>query len=38
MTRLRNGELAKRQGLSVETLRYCERRGLPPFPEHLASG
>lgn len=38
MTRLRIGELAKRSGLSVETLRYYERRGLIPPPERLASG
>lgn len=38
MPRLRIGELAKRSGLSVETLRYYERRGLIPPPERLASG
>ncbi|MBR9885349.1 MAG: heavy metal-responsive transcriptional regulator [Oceanospirillales bacterium] len=38
MKTLRIGELAKRSGLSVETLRYYERRGLIPSPERLPSG
>ncbi len=38
MNRLRIGELARRSGLSVETLRYYERRGLIPPPERSASG
>lgn len=38
MPALRIGELARRAGLSVETLRYYERRGLIPPPARLASG
>lgn len=38
MTSLKIGELAQRSGLSVETLRYYERRGLIPPPERLSSG
>lgn len=38
MKSLRIGELAKGAGLSVETLRYYERRGLIPPPARLASG
>lgn len=38
MKQLRIGELAKRSGLSVETLRYYERRGLIPPPARLPSG
>lgn len=35
---LKIGELARLSGLSVETLRYYERRGLIPPPERLPSG
>jgi MerR family mercuric resistance operon transcriptional regulator len=38
MNSLKIGELAQRSGLSVETLRYYERRGLIPPPERLPSG
>lgn len=38
MAHLRIGELARQAGLSVETLRYYERRGLIPPPARLASG
>ena len=38
MTTLKIGELARRSGLSVETLRYYERRGLIPPPDRLPSG
>lgn len=38
MSTLRIGELARRSGLSVETLRYYERRGLIPAPDRLPSG
>eukprot|EP01155_Anaeramoeba_flamelloides_P001370 Anaeramoba_flamelloidesa1054999_32.p2 GENE.a1054999_32~~a1054999_32.p2 ORF type:complete len:147 (+),score=18.86 a1054999_32:176-616(+) len=38
MTFLKIGELARRSGLSVETLRYYERRGLIPPPDRLPSG
>jgi|JTFN01.1.fsa_nt_gb MerR family mercuric resistance operon transcriptional regulator len=38
MSSLKIGELARRSGLSVETLRYYERRGLIPPPERLPSG
>ena len=32
------GEVARRAGVNVETLRYYERRGLLPEPERLPSG
>jgi MerR family copper efflux transcriptional regulator len=32
------GELAKRAGVSTETIRYYEKEGLLPPPERLASG
>ena len=32
------GELAKRAGVNVQTVRYYERRGLLPEPERLPSG
>lgn len=38
MPALRIGELARQSGLSVETLRYYERRGLIPPPARLPSG
>jgi len=38
MIPLKIGELARRSGLSVETLRYYERRGLIPPADRLPSG
>lgn len=38
MSSLKIGELARRSGLNVETLRYYERRGLIPPPDRLPSG
>ncbi|MBA4501642.1 heavy metal-responsive transcriptional regulator [Marinobacterium marinum] len=38
MGTLKIGELARHSGLSVETLRYYERRGLIPPPDRLPSG
>ena len=38
MSSLKLGELARRSGLGVETLRYYERRGLIPPPDRLPSG
>ncbi len=38
MTFLKIGELARQSGLSVETLRYYERRGLIPPADRLPSG
>lgn len=35
---LRSGELAKRAGVGVETLRFYERCGLLPEPERTPSG
>src|SRR6478736_2746351 len=35
---MRVGEVAKRAGVNVETLRYYERRGLLPEPERAPSG
>lgn len=35
---LRIGELAARAGVSVDTLRYYERRGLLPAPQRQQSG
>src|SRR6476469_8866300 len=32
------GEVARRAGVNVETLRYYERRGLLPLPEREPSG
>jgi MerR family copper efflux transcriptional regulator len=32
------GELAKRAGVGIDTLRYYEREGLLPAPRRLASG
>jgi MerR family copper efflux transcriptional regulator len=32
------GELARRAGVSTETIRYYEKQGLLPPPERLASG
>ncbi|MBV0933959.1 heavy metal-responsive transcriptional regulator [Marinobacterium weihaiense] len=38
MSDLKIGALARRSGLSVEALRYYERRGLIPPPARLPSG
>jgi Hg(II)-responsive transcriptional regulator len=38
MAALRTGELARRAGVNVETLRFYERQGLLPVPPRLASG
>ncbi len=38
MKRLTSGELARRAGVNVETIRYYERRGLLPKPPRSASG
>jgi redox-sensitive transcriptional activator SoxR len=35
---VRVGDVAKRAGVNVETLRYYERRGLMPAPERTPSG
>ena len=35
---MRIGELAKRAGVSTETIRYYEKQNLLPHPERLASG
>jgi Hg(II)-responsive transcriptional regulator len=36
--RLMSGELARRSGVNVETLRYYERKGLLPAPPRRSSG
>lgn len=38
MTILRSGELARRAGVGIETLRFYERQGLLPKPPQRASG
>jgi MerR family copper efflux transcriptional regulator len=38
MERLTIGELAKRGGVNLETVRYYERKGLLPKPPRSASG
>lgn len=38
MEHLKTGELAKRAGVNVETLRFYEREGLMPEPPRRASG
>jgi MerR family mercuric resistance operon transcriptional regulator len=38
MERLKTGELAKRAGVNVETLRFYERKGLLPEPPRRESG
>jgi len=38
MTELRTGELAKRGGVNVESLRFYEREGLLPEPPRRPSG
>jgi DNA-binding transcriptional MerR regulator len=35
---LTRGELAKRGGVNIETIRYYERRGLLPKPPRSAAG
>jgi DNA-binding transcriptional MerR regulator len=35
---MKAGEAAQRAGVSVETLRYYERRGLLPEPERTSGG
>jgi DNA-binding transcriptional MerR regulator len=35
---MRSGELAKRAGVSADTLAYYERRGLLPAPKRLPNG
>lgn len=35
---MRSGELARRAGVNIETLRYYERRGLLASPERLPNG
>src|SRR2546429_3524843 len=35
---LRSGELARRAGVSPDTLRHYERRGLLPRPQRAAAG
>ena len=32
------GEIAKRSGIGIETIRYCEREGLLQEPERQPSG
>ena len=38
MEHLKTGELAKRAGVNVETLRFYEREGLVPVPPRRVSG
>lgn len=38
MQKLRSGELAKRAGVNIETLRFYERKGLLPDPPRRGSG
>lgn len=38
MRTLKTGELAKRAGVNVETLRFYERKGLLPVPSRRISG
>lgn len=38
MTRVRSGEVAAQAGVTVQTLRYYERRGLVPEPPRAPSG
>ncbi len=38
MDHLKTGELAKRAGVNVETLRFYERKGLLPVPPRRESG
>ncbi|WP_286240467.1 heavy metal-responsive transcriptional regulator [Neptuniibacter halophilus] len=38
MKQLKIGQVAKQSGISVETIRYYEKRGLIPEPQRLESG
>ena len=38
MKQLKIGQVAKQAGLTVETIRYYEQRGLIPEPQRLDSG
>lgn len=38
MKQLKIGQVAKKSGLTVETVRYYEQRGLIPEPQRLDSG
>jgi len=38
MTAMKIGEVAKRSGIGIETIRYYEREGLLPEPERRPSG
>src|SRR5215208_3830979 len=38
MTAMRIGEVARRSGIGIETIRYYEREGLLQEPERRASG
>lgn len=38
MKQLKIGQVAKQSGISVETVRYYEQRGLIPEPDRLPSG
>ena len=38
MTAMKIGEIAKRSGIGIETIRYYEREGLLPEPERRPSG
>ncbi len=38
MESLTTGQLAKRAGVNIETIRYYERRGIIPEPRRKASG
>ncbi len=38
MASLRNGEVAKRTGIGIETIRFYERQGLLVEPERQSSG
>jgi DNA-binding transcriptional MerR regulator len=38
MEQLKTGELAKRAGVNIETLRFYERKGLLPEPPQRESG
>ena len=37
-TAMKIGELAKRTGVGIDTVRYYEKQGLLPAPQRLASG
>lgn len=38
MLQLKIGKLAQKTGISIDTIRYYERRGILPAPQRLASG